>query len=51
MIRPIVKYGEAPLHRRAEAIYNVTGRDGLTSQVALFFERRGRDFAVLDLAR
>ena len=24
MIRPIVKYGEAPLHRRAEAIYNVT---------------------------
>ena len=24
MIRPIVKYGEAPLHRRAEAIHNVT---------------------------
>jgi peptide deformylase len=24
MIRPIVKYGEAPLHRQAEAIHNVT---------------------------
>ena len=24
MIRPIVKYGEALLHRRAEAVYNVT---------------------------
>ncbi len=24
MIRPIVKYGEAPLHRRAEAVHNIT---------------------------
>ncbi|HEX7484600.1 MAG TPA: peptide deformylase [Vicinamibacterales bacterium] len=24
MIRPIVKYGEAPLHRQAEAIHNIT---------------------------